>query len=320
MYLYATNDKNPRTGYGRMELGLLQGFQALGIEVTEVSAERPASGGVTLIIGHPEWALEAAVRNTRRWLYTMSETMRVSQDWVTAINAHFERVFVPCPDLVGIYHDSGVHIPVDYVPLGMDYDPPPYIERDPNPETFTFLFYALGDTRKGIDLSLFAFDRLFKGDMRYRAIVKCRDNPRYLTGLKSEQVTLLTGQEESWWQLMARCHAFVFPSRGEGFGFPPREAVLSGLPTIATQWLGMWDVTQWGIPLRVKELQPSEIYYDDANEARALWAEPDADDLDVKMQRVVDDYPLLLKEINQWREYLLHYRWENTCQQIWECV
>src|SRR6185503_17726004 len=38
--------------------------------------------------------------------------------------------------------------------------------------------------------------------------------------------------------LYEEANAFVLPSRGEGFGRPYLEAIVSGLPTIATRWGG----------------------------------------------------------------------------------
>lgn len=317
--IFATNKKNLHTGYGRLEQGLINGLRDVGVNVEEVHSKKPPKGGVTIIVGNPNYGAIKSMSNTTRWLFTMSESTRVSQDWVDAMNAHYEHILVPTPDLIAIYKDSGVTIPVSYVPLGVDLNMPPYTHRAPEPETFTWLTYSLGDTRKGAELAMMAFNRLFRGNMKYKLIIKCRDNPNWLTGLNDPQMTIVRGEtdDEGWHQLLAVSNAFMFPSRGEGFGLPPREAVLSGLPTIATQWLGMWDVERWGYPLRVAEMRPSAFDNWDANEEGGLWAEPDIDDLDRQMKAIINNYRDALWIASEGRNYLLaNFTWAHVAEKI----
>lgn len=316
--VYATNRANPATGYGKMELGLIRGLEAAGVKV---AADAP----VGILTGSPMWHV-AYGRGKRLWAFTMSETNRVSRDWVKVLNGRFEVCLVPSPDLVKVYVDSGVTIPVRYVPLGVDFTPIPFVQRDPDaaknatPEDpFTFLTYSLGDMRKGAELAMFAFNRLFGGDMRYRMIVKCRDNPMWLAGLIDPQITIMRGEqsEAEWQALMAKCHVGLFPSRGEGFGLPPREWTLAGLPTVATRWLGMWDVSEWGMALGVRELRTAQFEYYEANAEGSQWGEPDIAQLDVWMKLIVEDYPAALEIAKHGREYLLEkFTWERVGKDI----
>lgn len=317
--VFPTNKKNLHTGYGRAEQGLINGLRAIGVDVTEVHQRKPAHGGITIIVGNPKFGAIKQMADTTRWLFTMSESTRVSQGWVDTINAYYERVLVPTPELIPIYKDSGVTIPVSYVPLGVDLNPPPYVRRAPEPDVFTWLTYSLGDTRKGAELAMMAFNRLFAGNPKHRMIVKCRDNPQWLTGLKDDQITIVRGEtdDDSWHSLLASANAFIFCSRGEGFGLPPREAVLSGLPTIATQWLGLWDVENWGYPLKVASLRDSRFDQWDANAEGSLWAEPDIDDLDRQMTAIVSNYRAALLKAVAGKQYLLnHFKWTDAAQAL----
>jgi glycosyltransferase involved in cell wall biosynthesis len=316
--LFATNQANPATGYGRMELGLAQGLRSIGYDVTP-------DADMGIITGDPAWGYIYG-RNKRLWIFTMSEADRVSPEWVQAINDRYERCLVPAPDLVTIYQNSGVTIPVHYVPLGVDFANIQHVQRNAKAaieatpdKPFTFLTYGLGDMRKGTDLAMMAFNRLFGGDMRFRLLIKCRDNPRWLAGLIDPQIEILRGQtsEAEWHALMARCHAFVFASRGEGFGLPPREAVLSGLPTIATKWLGLWDADQWGYPVAVADMWPAQFDYWEANAEGSRWAVPCDADIDAHMQAIADDYPAALAKAAQGRDYLLeNFNWTKVAQSI----
>lgn len=317
--VFATNKKNLHTGYGRMEAGLIDGLKAIGVAVTEVHQRKPANGGITLIIGNPKWGEIKQMANTTRWLFTMSESNRVSDTWVNLMNTLYERVLVPTPELVPIYKESGVTIPISYVPLGVDLNAPPYTRRAPEPEVFTWLTYSLGDTRKGAELAMMAFNRLFGGNPKHRLLIKCRDNPQWLSGLDDPQMTIVRGEtdDDSWHSLLASANAFIFPSRGEGFGLPPREATLAGLPTIATEWLGMWDVAQWGFPLHIAEMRQSRFDIWDANAELSLWAEPDINHLDKHMTWIAANYRAAQDIALKGREYLLSkFTWAEAARQL----
>lgn len=318
MYLF-TPHNSTSTGYGLMEKGLLYGFEQAGQALTPCSADNPPQGSVTLVPAFPDWGAHPALAHTRRWVFTMSESNLVSPAWVKYINTYFERCLVPCPPLVDIYKNSGVTIPVDFIPLGVDYNPPPFVDRNPNPEQFIWLGYSLGDSRKGADLTLFAFDRVCGHDPRFKLWIKCRDNPRWLGYINDDRVTLITGEtsHQEWLNLLSQVNGFVFPSRGEGWGMPPREAVLSGLPTIATQWLGMWDADQWAFPVGVDKYIPAQFDYVEANAEGSYWVEPKSSDIDQHMRWIIEHYEAALIYARLKREILLNcYSWKQTVDRI----
>jgi glycosyltransferase involved in cell wall biosynthesis len=76
---------------------------------------------------------------------------------------------------------------------------------------------------------------------------------------------------------------FVFPSRGEGFGLPPRESACAGIPTIALKAHGTLDVENWGIPL--EKFTRTRDHLDGFGQ----WWEPDLDEITEKMRWVFDN-------------------------------
>lgn len=312
---FPANRMNAATGYGRLELGLMKGLVDAGVPFRMVDNYAPPADGITLITGFPTWGEYIP---GRKWILTMSESTRVSAEWVDLFNQMYERVLVPAPFLIDVYKKCGVTVPVDLLPLGVDYHMPEWVERWPQ-ETFNWLTYSLGDTRKGADLAMLAFNRQFGGNPQHHLYIKCRDNPMWMTGLDDPQMTIVRGElpEADVHALMAKCHAFIFPSLGEGFGYPPREAVLSGMPTIATGAHGLWDAEKWGYALPVKEMRPAQFAEDDANANGATWWVPDRDMIDVHMQMIVADYGAALEKTRKGREYLLEYfNWQDTANQI----
>lgn len=311
---YPTNGLNSITGYGKMELGISRAFHRLGVDFTVW----PNPAYPTLIVGNPLWHVAPHIEGHRLWLYTMNETNQVGQSWVDAINAHYERVFVPAEPMVKVFKDSGVIIPVHFVPLGIDWYPPDYKPRNFS-KPFTFLTYSLGDMRKGAELAMMAFNRVFGDNPEYKLVIKCRENFAIFNNCINENIEVVGGHitEWEWHELLYNSHAFIFPSKGEGYGLPPREAVLSGLPTVATQWLGMWDADRWGLPLGIEKFQKAVFDRYEANAEGAMWAIPGKLQIDDYMQWIVKNYDEALAIAAKGNAYLRsQFTWEQTAQSI----
>lgn len=293
---YPTNGINSYTGYGRLEHGLALGLDAAGVQVSLT----PRDGVPVITVGHAKWLEAPHVRHARRWLMTMSESNRVSEGWVETINAHAERVLVPCAQLVDVYRDSGVTVPVHDVGCGVSREnaygldglaPVPYrADRDP----FTFLTYSYGEIRKNADIVVQQFLVQFHGDARYRLVVKVREKFElsWMSTFTHPQVEFVTGVqgEDDWADLIRSAHCFVFPSRGEGFGLPPREATLLHIPSIATRWLGLADVDCWGVPVDVAQMHAVNFAAYEANHEDAQWAFPSMEQIGAQMRWVAEHY------------------------------
>lgn len=189
----------------------------------------------------------------RLWGYTMFESTEPPKKQVESINQNCERLLVPSHWLIDVYRKAGVksHIPIHVLPEGIDPYEFPYMKR-PKREAYTFL--TLGDRggRKGDDIAWSAFFRAFEGVEDVRIIVKCTSENHALMDLSrtDSRLSLWRGDAERMADVYALADCFVFPSRGEGWGLPAREAAATGLPVIATNWGGLMDGIQfWGIPV-----------------------------------------------------------------------
>jgi len=83
--------------------------------------------------------------------------------------------------------------------------------------------------------------------------------------------------------------AFVLPTRGEGFGRPFLEALVSGLPTIGTGWGGHLDFLSDanGYLIEVEALEP--VPRDVMPHGGHRWAKPSEEHLRKLMRRVYED-------------------------------
>ena len=126
-------------------------------------------------------------------------------------------------------------------PLGFDPTRHPYLERTPPAgENFRFLWVGAPDIRKAWDLVIEAFQREFTPHEPVELYVKTTGT-RHPLHLHHHKVHF-DGRKvtpESMRRLYESAHAFVFPSRGEGFGLPPLEAMASGALVIAPSHTGL---------------------------------------------------------------------------------
>lgn len=217
----------------------------------------------------------------RNIAYTMYEGDRIPEKWCESLNDMVERIIVPAEWLDEVFHASGVKkaMPIHTVNGGIDPDEFPIIARQRG-RVFTFM--ALGDRggRKGHDLVEQAFWKAFGPNPNVRMIIKCRSGN--LDGrdsaMSDPRVSVWRDDTERMADVYAHADCFVFPSRAEGWGLPPREAAATGLPVIATDWSGLSvGIDCWAYPLKKFRLDPAPL------EGNGRWATPDVDELAEKM-------------------------------------
>jgi glycosyltransferase involved in cell wall biosynthesis len=275
-------------GYGRYGLSQIKALARAGVDVYPdhiMALEAPgwmqqlkgldfSRLSVALMPPHELKALPA-----RQWLSTMYEGTGLPDDWGAHINQKAERVIVPSEFLVDVFRSHGVHrrIPIDVVPGGVDVDEFPVLDR-PVPTHRPYTFMAFGDrgSRKGSDLVNQAFYRAFGDNKDVRLIIKTLafGLPDLCTAKGDPRISVWRDTTKSLADVFAMTDCFVFPSRGEGWGLPPREAACMGVPVIATRWGGLENgIDNWAIPLNDVKLTNSNL------RGRGQWAQPSVDEI-----------------------------------------
>jgi glycosyltransferase involved in cell wall biosynthesis len=211
------------------------------------------------------------------------ETTRIPASWVPRINA-FDALLVPSVHNMGMMSDSGVTVPIELVQWGVDrtYD----VER--NNSVFTFGTMGALSIRKGTDILIDAFRKAFPTQTDVKLILKTsfRFYPFTVKDSRIQVMMDAISDEEMMEKFWRKIDCFVFPTRGEGFGLPPLEAMATGLPIITTGWSGEADyLTDKGSFTLDYKLVPAEdfserIYKEDCGK----WAEPSVSDLVEKMR------------------------------------
>ncbi|MCX7171980.1 MAG: glycosyltransferase [Proteobacteria bacterium] len=112
--------------------------------------------------------------------------------------------------------------------------------------------------------------------------------------------------------LYQACHAFVAPSRGEGFGLPLAEAMLFNLPVITTAWGGQMDfcddANAWLCDYVFAKAQTH------LEQTHSVWADPDIDHLTQLMRAVIQLPPEQRSRhtATARRRILRHFTWDRV--------
>lgn len=219
---------------------------------------------------------------------TMWEAMTLPESFRETFH-QIDTMIVPSMQNVELF--SRYHKNVKYMPLGVDPKLWHYIPPSPPTREFNFLISGRG-TRKGVDLAFKAFRAVFKnlpttGSLKPvpRLIMKSlKGHGEYF----SAGVEHVTGRLDAIPErdLYASAHCYLQPSRGEGFGLQPLQAMALGRPTILTDAHGHASFAKLGIPLPWAPSVSDYFIYGDAGE----WWEPDFEALCEAMWDVYNNY------------------------------
>lgn len=221
--------------------------------------------------------------------YTMYETNQLPPEYVERINA-FDLCLVPSKHNRKIFWESGVRVPIGVVPFGNSQKDFPYLYRDweiseSNP--YTFFHVGERDWRKGGDLAVAAFKKLFPKNVQdVRLILKTTlegefkpHRSLFVEWSLDPRIhvvrRILTCSEM---RLLYRLsHCYLGCTRGEGWGLLIWNALATGCSAIVSHWSSPADFSFLGLPLKV-EMTYKDDYYDETTNW-GWYGEPNFDHL-----------------------------------------
>ena len=176
------------------------------------------------------------------FINTMYEASRLPPGWAAKLN-RARAVIVPTRFVARMMRDSGVTVPIEVIPEGVDPAVYPYVERAEHAGLVT-LIVAPVDERKNTLIGIAAWQQAFVDDPDARLIIKTSygyqnynpDDPR---------IGYYDQPERTRGILHWYAQADVLLALGsEGFGLPMVEGMATGLPVIALNAEGQADVVE----------------------------------------------------------------------------
>jgi glycosyltransferase involved in cell wall biosynthesis len=225
---------------------------------------RPDRSAPTLYFCWPRPDLDRFRQSSNLFIYTMWESSRLPADWPGRLNK-MRAVIVPTVFCAGVCRASGVDVPVEVVPLGVDPSTYHFQER-PERQTLTTLIIGTVIERKHVREASEAWKLAFAGDPDARLIIKSRfRHGSYVSA--DPRIRFVDANETTrgiahWYE-----QADVLIAAGnEGFGLPLVEAMATGLPVIALNSEGQSDTCKEAGPERLMPVEPER--WEDCNEAQ----------------------------------------------------
>lgn len=220
---------------------------------------------------------------------TMCETDSLGPEWKEKLNT-MDYIIVPNQFCKDVFEKVGVTKPVTVIPHGVDASRYPYYDR-PEREYFTFGILGYLDVidRKGVFDVIRAFSSEFAKDEKVQLVIHS-SNPSfgYYRRFTDSRITV---DIDAWDQQQVnefyqQIDCFVFPSKAEGIGYPPREAMATGLPTILTAWSGLSDIAKEEIsyPIYPAGFEPRPDFI----HQRGNWAKINIQELMYQMRYVYE--------------------------------
>lgn len=312
---FSTVSQGGKDGYSNASRLIIRELDKLGVQ-----CQTSYEGQKVAILFHNPYSI-LRIEAPYRVIYTMFESDKIPDDWIDYLTAA-DKVLVPSKWCRMVFGKAGINAEV--LPLGYDDTLFTYKARsnkNRTNQTFVFLHYNAFNIRKGFTEVFRAFVKEFRRDEPVKMIFKTTLDqiPLPITKQEYPNIEIITGKknDKEMLDILYRSDCFVFPSRGEGFGIPPLEAMATGMPAIIPNASGMTEYfnKEFMYEVKVKEKCPA-LYARYKNQDVGKMDVSDSDDLAKKMRYVYEhqDEAILMGE--RAAEYVKKWSIKKTAEEL----
>lgn len=266
---------NVQDGYGGTAIKIIEAFNRAGVKVKhfpvvhyrvdnlgekfveELTRYKDEQTRLRILYAQPTLVNKFYQEGRNLVAMTMFETTKIPQtigsDWIDGLNK-VKLVFTPSEFCKQVFEDCGVKTKIIVLPFGID--PEEWKYNKPKPKNkFVFLTTSAYCYRKNTRNLIRAFRAEFRNNNDVELWVKGKFDESYYR-INDKKVKFIDkGYPDitEYRKLYEDCDCFVFPSRGEGIGMPPLQAMAIGRPVIATNWGGTKDYMnpEFSYPLNI---------------------------------------------------------------------
>ncbi|MBK9272867.1 MAG: glycosyltransferase family 4 protein [Saprospiraceae bacterium] len=243
---------------------------------------------------------------------TMAESDEIGEPWVNACNS-MDMVVVPNEFQKRVFEKSGVTVPVSVIRHGTWTEMFPYCER-PQKSKFRFGIVGYLNDRKGVFELMKAFVSEFDNNEPVELYLKSSNKEfgfyRYFSDDRIITDTRHVSPEDLR-DIYYSFDCFVFPSKAEGVGQPPREAMSTGLPTIVTNYSGLEEIADSEYAYPLEPISYSKGVNPHALEQPGNWANIDIQELMYWMRYVYEHQDEAREKGKRASKHInTHHTWE----------
>ena len=313
--VYFQTVKSSADGYGMSRDHLKKKLADLGVHLSENYGGQK----VGILYNYPYGVL--SMRSDVRLIYTMFESDKIPDEWPDYLEMADE-VLVPSKWCQKVFAESGIKSTV--VPLGYSDTMFQPLKRGES-DTFTFIHYDSFNYRKGFAEVFEAFNQEFSTDEPVRLILKTAQESAPVPIIPSQypNIDVVTGSlpEKDLLALLARADCMVYPSRGEGFGITPLEAMATGLPAIVPNEHGISEYFNPDVMIEVKATDRCPALYTRfKGQDVGQMVVADVADLRKKMRWAYENQTEVRDIGARASEYVKQYSYANTAKALAEVI
>ena len=309
----ATVTQSGTDGYGVVSKNILKELRALDVVIDTEQKDQK----IGLLLHTPYSIMR--LTNPYRIIYTMFESDKIPDDWAEYL-LEADEVIVPSKWCQSVFKKAGVESKV--IPLGYNDNVYEFFQRRKR-KIFTFTHYNAFNVRKGF-LELFkAFTEEFAQDEPVKLVLKTTSNTipsaMPINPSQYKNIEIITGKksDSEMKTILDNSDCFVFPSRGEGFGLTPLEAMATGLPVIVPNAHGISEYFDkrymYGVGI---DSEVPAVYSAYKNQDVGKMVKCSVKDLRKQMRYVFNHQKEAREKGKLASEYAKGYTWTKTAEQL----